>query len=141
MMKKKGFTLLEAVVSMFIVTVGVGAVFVLINQTLNSNRIISSKFTAIYLAQEGVELAREVRDSNFLKIHKGISGVNWDAGIVSSDWQPVVFVDGTQGNFQRKTIITPEGSDILKVSVEVFWQEQGRAHSVTVQENLYNWLE
>lgn len=139
-MQNKGFTLLEAIVSIFIVTVGVGAVFPLVSQTISGTQIITSKLTATYLAQEGIESVREIRDSNFLKIHKGIAGVNWDTGIASSVSQPVVFADGTSSNFQREIIITPDGSDILKVSVEVSWQDRWGSHKVIVQENLYKWL-
>ena len=138
---RQGFTLLETIISIFIVTMGVGAVFALVNQTIGGTQIISSKLTATYLAQEGIESIREIRDSNFLKIHKGVGGVNWDANIVSSDWQPVVFIDGTPNNFQRRTIITPDGINILNVSVEVSWQERGGPHKVIVQENLYKWLQ
>lgn len=161
-MGNKGFTLLEVIVAMFIVTMGVGAVFALVNQTLNSSRIISSKFTATYLAQEGIELAREIRDSNFLKIHKGVATSSWDAGLTScqagceADYNDTSLVSnsrylkidggfynydfGVDTAFRRKITITTSTADILKVSVEASWQEQGRSHQITVQENLYNWL-
>ena len=139
-MFQKGFTLLEAIVSIFIVTVGVGGVFVLVNQTISSSQIISSRFTATYLAQEGIENVRNIRDANWLRQRTNLA-VLWDDGMVSSGWQPVVFMDGTPNNFQREIIITPDGSDILNVSVEVSWQERGRTHQVIVQENLYNWLQ
>ena len=138
---RQGFTLLEAIISIFIVTMGVGAVFALVNQTIGGTQIISSKLTATYLAQEGIESIREIRDSNFLKIHKGVGGVNWDTGIVSSGLTDIVFMDGTANNFKRKITITPDGINILNVSVEVSWQERGGPHKVIVQENLYKWLQ
>ncbi len=139
-MLKRGFTLLEVIVSMFIVTLGVGSVFALVAQTVDSTRNVSSKLTAIYLAQEGMEIVRNIRDTNWLE-QRTNPEVLWDEGIVSGDWQPVSFIDGTQSNFQRKTMITREGSDILKVSVSVSWQGRGGPHTVTVQENLYKWMQ
>lgn len=138
-MVNRGFTLLEAIVSIFIVTVGVGGVFMLINQTISSGQNVSSKLKATYLAQEGIENIRNVRDSNWLK-QRANPAVLWDEGITSSGWQPVVFIDGTQSNFQRKITITPM-ADILKVLVEVSWQERGNTHQAAVQENLYKWLQ
>jgi type II secretory pathway pseudopilin PulG len=157
-----GFTLLEVIIAMFIVTMGVGAVFVLVNQTLNSSGIISSRFIAIYLAQEGIELVREIRDSNFLKINNGAGGASWDAGLTNcqagceADYNDanLIFnnrylkIDGgfynydlgTDTTFKRKITITTSTADILEISVEASWQEQGRAHQVTVKENLYNWM-
>ena len=163
-MVNKGFTLLEAIVSIFIVTVGLGGVFALVDQTISSSQVVSSKFKATYLANEGIELVREIRDSNFLKIHKGISGVSWDMGLTGcstgceADYNDASLAPsnyrylkigagfynydfGADTVFKRKITITPSGVYILNVSVEVSWQERGGPHKVTVQENLYNWLE
>ena len=79
--KKGGFTLLEVIVAIFLLTVGVGGSLVLINQTLSATQILPQKLIASYLAQEGIEIAKNVRDSNLLKIHQGLGGVNWDSGL------------------------------------------------------------
>lgn len=72
----KGFTLLEVIIAIFLITVGVGATVSLINQTLSSSQVISSRLVASYLAQEGIELVRNIRDGNWLE------GVDWlDGGL------------------------------------------------------------
>lgn len=64
--KKSGFTLLEVIVAIFILTVGVGGSFVLIQQTLSASLMVRSRLIATYLAQEGIEIVRNVRDNNWL---------------------------------------------------------------------------
>ena len=65
--KKSGFTLLEVIVAVFILTVGVGGSFVLIQQTLSASSMVRSRLIAAYLAQEGIEIVRNVRDNNWLE--------------------------------------------------------------------------
>lgn len=65
--KKSGFTLLEVIVAIFILTVGVGGSFVLIQQTLSASLMVRSRLIAAYLAQEGIEIVRNIRDNNWLE--------------------------------------------------------------------------
>lgn len=164
--KNRGFTLMEALATIFLITVGVLGAMILVNQTTTFNQVTSSRLVAAYLAQEGIEIVRNIRDTNFLKIRKGVEGANWDNGLTGcqtgceADYNDSVLIlndrylkigtgfynyfynykSGSDTPFKRKIIITPEGINILKVSVEVSWSERGRIHKVTVQENLYNWL-
>jgi len=64
-----GFTLIEVIVAIFILTVGIGGSFMLIQQTLVGVSIIESRLIAIYLGQEGIEIIRNIRDSNWLEQH------------------------------------------------------------------------
>jgi len=65
--KESGFTLLEVIVAIFILTVGVGGSFVLIQQTLSASLMAQSRLIAAYLAQEGIEVVRNIRDNNWLE--------------------------------------------------------------------------
>lgn len=132
-MLNKGFTLLEVLAAIFILTMGIGGAFVLVSQTAVSSQLASAKLTASYLAQEGIENIRNIRDSNFLKIHKGETA-GWLDGLADSE----VSIDlGT--SFKRKITVT-NFTDWAEVSVEVSWQERGRSHKVAAQEALYKWL-
>lgn len=75
--KINGFTLIEVLAATFLLTVGVGATLIAVNQTSAFTQVTSSRLTAIYLAQEGIEIVKNIRDTNFLKINKGIAGVTW----------------------------------------------------------------
>ena len=170
-----GFTLIEVLAAIFLITVGVMAALIVINQTTVFTQVTSSRLVASYLAQEGIEIVKNIRDTNFLKIHKGVGGVNWDDNILccgtppcqcEADYDDSALVsadrylklDGgfynydsvTDTVFKRKIIIfdlidlddPPDGiPDQMKVQVLVSWQERGREHKVTAQENLYLWLQ
>jgi len=163
-----GFTIIEVITAIFVLAVGVVGVLTMISQTAAFTQVTSSRLTATYLAQEGIEIVKNIRDTNSLKIHNGlISEDHWTDGLIeagcdfgceadytsnflSSFTTPQKLkIDGgfykysaspsiIETPFSRKIIITPD-ADILKVSVEVSWSERGRDHKVTAQENLYKW--
>lgn len=126
-----GFTLIEIIVAIFVITVGAGGAFNLIQKTISFTSISSSQLTAAYLTQEGIETVRNTRDSNWL------ARADWDQGLSSTDWQDVV-MNGETSIFDRKITITVQGAGLL-VLVEVKWQERGRDHEVAAQTKLYDW--
>lgn len=65
--KNRGFTLLEVIVAIFILTVGIGGSFVLIQQTISTASMVRSRLIATYLGQEGIEIVRNIRDNNWLE--------------------------------------------------------------------------
>lgn len=78
--KQQGFTLIEALIAIFIITVGAGGAFSLIYQTTAMMRFTHNRLVASYLAQEGVEIVRNIRDQNFLRAYYGES-IDWLEGI------------------------------------------------------------
>ena len=77
---KKGFSIMEAVISVFVVAVGLTATVSLIVSGLNHSIDSRNYIIASQLAQEGVELVRNLRDNN------------WAVGNVSFD-------NSASGNF------------------------------------------
>jgi len=63
----KGFTLLEVILAITILTIAVGGSFALISQTIAAVSVIQSKLIASYLVQEGMEIVKNIRDTNWLK--------------------------------------------------------------------------
>ena len=122
---KKAFTLIEVLIAIFLITVGIAGAFDLIQRTVAFSAISSSRLEAVYLAQEGIEIIRNTRDSNWLAENP------WDSGIEDQE------ID--IGKFNRTITITALEPDKMIVSAEVTWQERGRDHSVTAQTELYNW--
>jgi prepilin-type N-terminal cleavage/methylation domain-containing protein len=63
---QKGFTLIEIIIAVFILSIAVvgtyGAFSIMV--TLNTNA--SDRLIASYLAQEGIEITRNIRDTNWL---------------------------------------------------------------------------
>lgn len=80
-MKKNGFTLLEVVFGIFILTLSAFASSNLIQSTIVSTTLNKQKLTAYYMAQEGVEVVRNIRDSNWLR-QRIEPGVSWPGGIL-----------------------------------------------------------
>jgi hypothetical protein len=159
----KAFTLIEVLAAGLIITMGATASFALVQNTLSIATNAASQFEASYLAQEGMEIVRNIRDTNFLKIHKGVGG-NWTDGLTGcaagcqgdytqsslSAFQDTFlgFANGfyshsasTESIFKRKITVSAPSADTLDVLVEVTWQERGRSHKVQAATQLYNWLE
>lgn len=161
--KERGFTLIEGLAAIFVLTVGAGAASILITKTTSLTSVISSRLTAFYLGQEGIETIRNIRDTNQL------AGNNWDANIGKTssyelDYRSSKFpddvncsgkdylkfnpVDGyyecssapDSNHLQREITVIPDDPSnptILKVSVKVIWKERGHTHTIGVKENLY----
>lgn len=121
----KSFTILEVILAIFILTVAVFASFSLIQQTVVGVSLNQSKLIAYYLAQEGVENIRNIRDTNWLNDRA------WDQGIFSK----VETID----KFTRETIISQLETNVLEVKVIIEWNERGREHNTGVINHLYKW--
>ena len=152
---KEGFTILEVLVTMFVLTIGGLAAYAMVQQIIFYTFSSSYRLTAAHLAKEGIEIVRNIRDTNWLEQE------SWDNGLVPGEWEadfndnpPLFFYagrklrfdnnfysydSGVETRYKRKITIVSEGSDELKISVEVEWEEKGETYTIVVQENLYNW--
>ena len=72
----KGFTLIELLITITVITVGILGAFVTIQQGISTVDYSRSRLTSAFLAQEGVEIIKNIRDTNFLE-----RSVDWDEGI------------------------------------------------------------
>jgi hypothetical protein len=124
-------------------------------QSVNRDYLIASM-----LAQEGLELVRNIRDSNWFT-----SGANWDDGIrgdgtFSMAYNSVPdfsvnlindpganlkinngfyeYNNGVDTKFYRLLTTTLNG-DALTVNCNVEWSERGRVHNYIAETMLYNW--
>lgn len=64
---KRGFSLIEVVVAVMVITVTMVAVSGLVGQNLRQNQLNQSMITAHYLSVEALEAVRNMRDSNWLQ--------------------------------------------------------------------------
>ena len=69
--KNKGFTLVETLVAIAIFTMSVVAMMVILGDSLSNLTYAKRKLTATYLAQEGVEYIRNLRDTYVLYLDPG----------------------------------------------------------------------
>jgi prepilin-type N-terminal cleavage/methylation domain-containing protein len=152
--RSKGFTLLEVLVAVFILVVGAGAAFSSISQTLGAASLVKDRFIASYLGQEGIEIVKNIRDSNW------VAGGSWNRGLAPGDYgldyknqsaPPTTYLNrdadssysysfGTQTKFRRRINIQQIDPDRLRIEVVVEWQERGRSHDFRVVDIITNWL-
>lgn len=62
----KGFTLIETLVAVFILGVSIAGPITFVSSALQSSYYSRDQVTAFYLAQEAVELIKNIRDTNLL---------------------------------------------------------------------------
>lgn len=76
----RGFTLIETLVAITVLTVAVAAPLTLAAQSLMAAYTAREQVTAFHLAQEAIETVRAQRDHNLITIAKGTS-VDWLDGL------------------------------------------------------------
>ena len=160
-----GFTLIEIIIAISVLSFGIIAVYEAFFAVVILTNNNASRFTASYLAQEGLEIVRNIRDNNF------INNATWSSGLLTG-----VCVVGCQADykiqdassllaynntflglnadgfysydfgstptiFKRKiTVSAVLGTiDIIKVDVLITWNYNGQSLSFGIDEYLYNW--
>lgn len=159
-LKLGGFTLVEALVAIAILITAVVGPISLIGDATHKLYYSRDRLIALNLAQEGIEVVRQKRDSNMLS-----AGI-WDVGIGAGNYtisatssapigsttettpQPV-YMDsygfytqngGTATQFKRIVNTTGGGATPeLKASSTVTWATGGQSGTVTVSEYLFKW--
>ena len=76
--KKSAFSLLETIVVLAVVTIGLLSIMTLMTNSLKAQTLNRNTLVAYNLAQEGLELIRNVRDTNWR------SGLTWNQGFVGT---------------------------------------------------------
>lgn len=162
--KEKGFTLLEMLISILIVTIGVLSIYQAVYRYTKRTQLERESFVAAYLCQEGIEIIKNIRDSNW------VAGTTWNNGLdacintvgCEADYRlsgagaltlwsspgRTLYIDGSAGFYKygnvtgdvetpyaRKIEILSQGTDELDITVTVYW----KTNSMIVRENLYNW--
>lgn len=126
-MNNRGFTILELLAAIVVVSIGVLGAYSVAQKIFANTFVSANRLTAAYLAQEGVEIVRNTRDTNW------IEGVDWKDGMASSGWGATSIP-----NYERRITITFNDPE-LEVIVDVRWVARGDTGEITVQENLYDW--
>ncbi|MGD0328482.1 MAG: prepilin-type N-terminal cleavage/methylation domain-containing protein [Minisyncoccia bacterium] len=98
-MTTKGFTLIETMVAITILTVAIAGAFFTANSSLVAAEIARDQLTASYLAQEGIEYVRMMRDDEYLKAYQvggtNVSTTAWNNFLNGSDAASITQCRGT----------------------------------------------
>ncbi len=159
------FTLIETFVAITILLITLVGPLSLAAQSLRLAYYSRDQVTAFYLAQEGVEYVRAVRDQNYLTSQSWLTGIddcigascvvdapNFTHTVCNGSCSPVYLsnITGLYGEsvnnstaslFTRvltMTRVTGTNDEVI-VTVTVSWSSGGIARSFQVNENLFNW--
>jgi len=153
-LNNKGFTLIEVFVAISILSVGLVGAFGVLPVMIKNQSMNADSFLASQIANEGMEIVRNIRDGNWLLESDWKLGLTTCSGGCEIDYNDISLVNyqnrflkvndngfynyesGQNSKFKRKISILPVG-DYLNVKVEVFWN--GKGSPFLIEENFYDW--
>ncbi|MEK7672647.1 MAG: type II secretion system protein [Patescibacteria group bacterium] len=91
---KKGFTLTEVMIGIMILTVAIVSASQLLVGLISSNQNNLTTLQAYYLAQEGLEAVRNVRDTNWLHNRNWLDGEIWGGNLEIGNSYEFVLLPG-----------------------------------------------
>jgi len=88
----KSFSLLGVLIAIYIITMGIIGIIGLMANTITRSKITGNGVVAIGLAQEGIEIVKDIRGTNWM------NGDAWDEGIIDGTYQVSYLVSGLLDN-------------------------------------------
>jgi len=162
-----GFTIIETLIAISILVLAVTGAFSAAHNGMTSALFSKDQITAFYLAQEGIEQIRNLRDRN------GLQGVGWMNGIANAgdpcQFSSTCYVDavntthliacsgtcpnlrintngfysydsGTESKFRREVVMTEVVTNQeIEVKSTIYWSKGLINRSFTATERLFNW--
>ena len=156
----KGFTLIESLVAIAILTLAVSGAFFTANRAIVAAGIARDQLTASFLAQEGIEYVRLLRDnaylaapatawSGFLTVINSYSCLEPNICTLAPRANPVqcpsgvctaTFILGSNGtSFMRTIKATTISASDEKIVSEVSWSYHNSPYTVTITDHLTPW--
>lgn len=159
---RRGFSLLETTIAIAILVAAIIGPMALSSQSIRSASLAKDTIIASNLAQEGIELVKNIRLGN------RIDGRNWTQGLNPCSSQNGCFVDakdldvgacsqncnflkfdaslnlynydsGQDTAFRRIITIANINDDEKKVSSSVRWLDKFGNHNFTLSSSIFNW--
>jgi len=146
--------LLEVLVSIFVITIGIVTAVNLIGSAIGSVAISKSQIIAVNLCQEGLEVVRNIRDTNWEEQeiwNNGLSNGDYQVAYNSTSLSPFLdnpllvddilyqYLDGDTTPFYRRITINNIDDHTLEVVSKVTWRQRGRDFEVVAKTRLYDW--
>jgi prepilin-type N-terminal cleavage/methylation domain-containing protein len=147
---KKGFTLIEMVVSIFIIVIAVVGILQVTSKYVQKTKFEKETYVAALLGQEAIEIVKNIRDNNWINsttwntgLADGDYEVDYDDTGLTSDSSRFLYIDsngfynystGTATIYKRKITLV-NGTDKVSITVDVSW----RGHTTTIKQDIYDW--
>lgn len=166
-MGKKGQVIIEAIVSISVLLVGFLGIVTLLTRSLALGRTIADNYVAAYLAGEGVEVVKNLIDTNLIQrnpwndgLSDGCYEISYDttelpvalapgkceAATIIDQANPIRFSSnvysytGTPTNYKRVVGIELIGTEEVKVNSVVAWTTAGGGKfSANMEDHFMRW--
>ncbi len=152
----RGFTLVEALVALVVLTLAIGPALVLSSNVSSTSSVIKNNLIAANLSQEGLEVVRALRDANWFNgllfdnnLANGIYRVEWNSSsLINLGTNPPLkissglynYSSGTDTIFTRTITITKINAAELRIISDVAWTERGNnTKDIKAESHLFNW--
>jgi len=152
----KGFTLIESMIAITLIVSGITGLLVLVNRSMGFAMLAFNQLTSANLAQEGIELVRNIRDNNWMNNKNWLTGLEdgtYQISYIDNELnayieQPLFFDEITGYNYTegdptfyyRKIELTLINPNELRVKSIITWSAKGGKNFETVAEDhLFNW--
>jgi len=133
--KKNGFSLVEVLLAIAVFTLFAIAFIGALISGQESERLSGERARANFIAKEGLEGVRNIRDENFDNLITGTHGL-----VISGDEWSFSGSSDTVGIFTRSIIISDIDLNTKSVISTVTWQQNAqRTGSVTLETRFTNW--
>lgn len=131
---KKGFTLIEIIISLSIFGIFVALFFNFFYMNRNSYENVSTNNKALLIASEGIEATRFLSDLNYVNLINGdhgleISGGTWNFNGISD----------SNGVFERTINISDLSTDVKKIQSKVTYELFGQQKEISLYTYLSDW--
>lgn len=98
----KGFGLLEVMISATVIIIILGALVLVANASMRNNQYVQMRAEATYLAQEGIERVRSIRDSNWIDQDPNTKWDNLTLNTTTTGFDPNATTNGCYKVFNGK---------------------------------------
>lgn len=156
--KQNGQVLVEAIVAISVATIALLGILGLVSRSLTVNNQIGEKLVASYLSAEGIEVVKNIIDTNYTN-----GGILWDNGIQDGSYEvthnstglnvsvsgiptPLTFENGMYGynssgkeTIYSRVVTINKFTDSIKVESNVSWKSSSGDQSVILEDYFYNW--
>ena len=151
--------LVEALVALSILVVGLLGIVTLLARSLGLSRVVADNYVGMYLASEGIEVAKNILDGNVINRrawNHGFADGAYEVDYASQSLAPIFgaprtfsfdpathlysYGAGTETSFRRTVGVRLIGGDQVAVSSTVLWETRGGGtFNIVLEDHFLNW--